>query len=220
MKLLRRIADNTRSNSLATSMRRRRFALFTSLLARVPRPVSILDVGGTEGFWETMRFSGSDAARIVLLNLEATPTRSPNVESVVGDATDLREYAAGSFDVVFSNSVIEHVGDFAAQRRMAEAVMRVGRRYFVQTPNYYFPIEPHFLFVGFQWLPLEVRARLHHRLDLGWQKRAETLADARRETARIRLLRRHEVCALFPGATLYEERILGMTKSFVAYGGW
>ena len=71
----------------------------------------------------------------------------------VGDAVDMPGISDGAFDVVFSNSVIEHVETYENQRRMAAEIRRVGRRYFVQTPNRHFPLEPHFLVPGFQLLP-------------------------------------------------------------------
>lgn len=75
------------------------------------------------------------------------------------------------FDVVFSNSVIEHLGEYPQQRRMADEVRRAGKRYFLQTPNRYFPLEPHFFFPFFQFLPVSVRVWLLSRFHLGWHKR-------------------------------------------------
>ncbi|QKT04916.1 class I SAM-dependent methyltransferase [Ectothiorhodospiraceae bacterium 2226] len=49
----------------------------------------------------------------------------------------------GAFDWVFSNAVIEHVGDFEAQRTFLEEMMRVGKNVFFTTPNRWFPIETH-----------------------------------------------------------------------------
>lgn len=86
------------------------------------------------------------------------PPEYDNISSVSGDATDLREYEDKSFNLVFSNSVIEHVGDFTAQRKMAKEMMRVGKHCYLQTPNRYFPLEPHFLFPCFQFLPIRLRA--------------------------------------------------------------
>jgi ubiquinone/menaquinone biosynthesis C-methylase UbiE len=198
-------------------MRRKRFALFLKLLADVPRPLAILDVGGTQDFWELMAFMGEPGIKITVLNIEPQAVTFDNFTSVVGDATNLSLFADDSFDVVFSNSVIEHVGDAAQQRRMAREVDRVGRRYFIQTPNYYFPVEPHYHFLGFQWLPLAWRAWLLNHFDLGWAKRTPTIEDARRSVGSIRLLRKRELMSLFPEANLYEEKFFGLTKSFIVY---
>ena len=192
-----------------------------SLLATLPRPVRILDVGGTERFWEAMRYTGAPDVEIVLLNLEApAPTRHSNLHTVTGDATRIVDYGVGEFDVVFSNSVIEHVGGFYDQRRMAEEIRRVGKRYFVQTPNRYFPIEPHFLFPFFQFLPTTAKEFLAWRLSLGWYGSLGEREQVQESARTIRLLSRRELTQLFPGGTLYEERLLGIAKSFVVYGGW
>ena len=170
MRALRRFADNNSADSLANALRRERFAFFHRLLQTVPRPVRILDVGGTENFWQQMGFLTPEAAssiQIVLLNLTAPQVSSSLVKSVAGDGCSMPQYSDGEFDIVFSNSVIEHVPDRAGQQRMAAEIRRVGRRYFVQTPNRYFPIEPHFLFPGFQFLPVAARAALLRRFDLG-----------------------------------------------------
>ncbi|MCR4339800.1 MAG: class I SAM-dependent methyltransferase [Gemmatimonadaceae bacterium] len=163
---------------------------------------------------------GSDRLRVTIVNLERQPVDGTNMESVVGDATNLTQFDDGEFDVVFSNSVIEHLRTFEAQLRMADEVRRVGKRYFVQTPNLYFPIEPHFLVPGFQFLPLDLRARLLSRFDLGWYKRIPDLDRARAEVESVRLLSRGDLRRLFPEARIYEERFGGMVKSFVAYHGW
>jgi 2-polyprenyl-3-methyl-5-hydroxy-6-metoxy-1,4-benzoquinol methylase len=70
------------------------------------------------------------------------------------------QFQNDEFDIVFSNSVIEHVGSYEEQNLMASEVRRVGKRYFIQTPNLFFPIEPHFLFPFFQFLPLDYRVTL------------------------------------------------------------
>lgn len=218
--LFEKIADNRKNDSLATTLRRKRFGLFLELLSGVPRPLKILDVGGTQGFWERMEFTAEPGITITVLNLEAQPVKFDGFSSIVGDATDLSLFTANSFDVVFSNSVIEHVGDTRQQRRMAQEIVRVGQRYFVQTPNYFFPIEPHYLFPGFQWLPLEARAWLLNHFDLGWKKRAATREEALRSVSSVRLLRKEQLRSLFPQANLYEEKVMGLTKSFVVYAGW
>ena len=218
--VIKGLADNSSGTSLATRMRRARFVLFLSLLQNLRGHVEILDIGGTQEFWTLMTGGDPGDVRVTLLNIEHQPVTSAKFVSAAGDARDMPEFADKSFDVVFSNSVIEHVGNYADQRRMASEVMRVGRRYFIQTPNKRFPLEPHFLFPFFQYLPDEVRAQMVHRFDVGWYKRIPSLEKARAEVRSIQLLTRRRFMDLFPGATLHEEKLLGLTKSFVAYGGW
>jgi hypothetical protein len=213
------LADQRNDASWAARLRRRRFALFRELLATLPRPISICDVGGTTEFWRGVSLADEDDVAVTVVNLEQQPSAGERIRTLVGDARAL-PFDARSFDVVYSNSVIEHVGTFADQRRMAQEVRRVAPRYFVQTPSYFFPIEPHFLVPGFQFLPLDLRAALLMRRRLGWVARAESIERAREEVLSVRLLRRSQVRALFPDARIYCEKLFGLTKSYVAYGGW
>jgi hypothetical protein len=216
--MFKKIVDHRDNASLATHFRRRRFAFFLSLLAQVERPVSILDIGGTENYWKMMNLN-DDRVFITLLNLTNHEVALPNMTSVAGDARAIQEGDL-SFDVVFSNSVIEHVGTFQDQLKMAREVRRVGKRYFVQTPNKYFPLEPHFHFPFYQFLPLSVRVFLLRNFKLGWIPKTPDAGKARELVEEIRLISRNELMSLFPDALLFEERVFGMTKSFVAYGGW
>lgn len=220
MKFLKRYADVHRTDSMANKLRRGRFTLFRSLLATVSKPCRILDVGGTESFWEQMNFTNEDETEIVLLNLTALPVSGARFASVAGDARDMSQFRDREFDVVFSNSVIEHLGEFDQQLKMAGEIMRVGKRYFVQTPNRYFPIEPHFLFPYFQFLPVRARIFLVRHYSLGWVDRTPDCGAAGVLVRSVRLLTALEMKKLFPQSTLYREKVLGLTKSFVAYGGW
>ena len=199
-----RIFDSRRRDSLASSYRRRRLELLERLIATVPRPIRLLDVGGHREFWirSGLAFEG---IRFVILNLTSDePDRGPYAH-VRGDARDLREFEDGEFDIVFSNSVIEHLGTWEDQVRMAAAVRRVGRRYFVQTPNRRFPLEAHTLFPYWQYLPLGVRARMLQTFHMGWFKRIPDPVRARKAAASISLLSRKEMQRLFPEARIWEE---------------
>ena len=213
------IADSREAGSFASSMRRRRHKVFNRLLESTPRPLTILDLGGTAAFWKMLGFPNG-SVKIILMNLQAEAVDDPRFESVAGDARDLRAFGDRSVDIVFSNSVIEHVGDFADQQRMAEEICRVAERYFVQTPNAYFPIEPHFLVPGFQFMPLNVRAFLLTKFHLGWMPRQPNFARAREAAASVQLLTPTQFRRLFPKAMYYEERLFGLTKSMVAFHGW
>jgi hypothetical protein len=218
--MLRSAANVQEGRSLANRFRARRFARFEQLAARLPRPLSILDIGGTPEFWQHRGWAGRDDCRITLVNLTPRPSRHANVVSLAGDATDLGCFATGEFDIAFSNSVIEHLESFDAQRAMAGEVERVGRAYWVQTPNYWFPVEPHFLVPGWQWLPEGVRCSIIRRFRCGWRGPYPDPADARRAVREIRLITRSELEALFPGASFWGERFLGLVKSWVAHRGF
>ena len=201
--------------SIAINFRRRRLSLFKSLITQLPRPLHILDVGGTQDFWERVAVFTQNDVYLTVLNTEPATATAPNVKSVVGDARDMYEFQDQEFEVVFSNAVIEHVGNFAQQRAMAKEVQRVGKRYIVQTPNRHFPIEPHVLIPFFQFFPLWLKIFVAtHTPNWGWK------ASHLEELSTIRLMTEIELRCLFPGATVYKEKFLGLTKSFILYKGW
>jgi len=218
--LIKRATDNTVERSMATALRRKRFVFFQTLIRQVPPPIRILDVGGTQRFWDLMKFTASEQVQITLLNTAPIKVSRWHMEGRVADARDMSQFADREFDVVFSNSVIEHVGSVDDQRKMANEIRRVGKRYFVQTPNRGFPIEPHFVFPFFQFLPVPWRARLLQKFNLGWIARVPEYENAKLVVRSIRLLNRRDLEQLFPEAEIYRERLLGFTKSFVAYFGW
>lgn len=184
-------------------------------------PKRILDLGGELSFWRSMEFKYEDTAAITLLNLkeEEIPKSCSNFMSIAGDATNLSQYKDKSFDLVFSNSVIEHVGDFAMQRKMAQEMMRVGKHCYLQTPNKYFFLEPHFFFPFFQFLPLRIRAFLlkNFRLCFGYRAKEKTYKDALACARSIQLLTSKELKQLFPNVPLHKEKWAFMVKSFYLY---
>ena len=218
--VLRRFADDEANGSFAHSHRSRRFEAFARLIddlsKRNVRPVRILDIGGTNAFWEQRGWAGRESVQLVLFNLELEPRLHPNIEARVGDATDLSEFPDGAFDVVFSNSVIEHLESFERQAAMAAEVRRLAPRYWVQTPNFWFPVEPHFLTPGWHWLPARLRIALLRRRRWGWRGPCPDPEQAKALVSEIRLMRRNELRNLFPDAILNEERIGPLVKSFVA----
>ncbi len=197
--------------------RRKRFASFREFIRDLPKPVRILDVGGREQFWITVGCTDPHEVQVTLLNLETGSATLEGFSHVAGNACAL-SWATGSFDVVFSNSVIEHVGGPQQRAAMAREVMRVGRRWFIQTPNRWFPIEPHFLFPCFQFLPLELRARLASWMPLCCAGRIRDLTEARRAVAEVELIGSSEMRRLFPGSQVLKERAFGLTKSLTALG--
>lgn len=217
---MRRLADGDDARSLSNRLRSRRFERFERLAARLERPLTVLDVGGTNDFWEQRGWAGRDDVEITLLNHAAEPEVHPNIATVVGDATDLSQYEDGAFDVAFSNSVIEHLFDAERQDAMASEMRRVGRAHWVQTPNYWFPIEPHFLVPGWQWLPEDARVAIIRRHTCGWRGPCPDLDEARATVREVRLLRASELRRMFPGSELHAERIGPWVKSWTVTAGF
>ncbi|WP_235114924.1 methyltransferase domain-containing protein [Cyclobacterium qasimii] len=145
--------ESSNSNSLGNQFRQKRMIFFKKELEKLPKPIKILDVGGYEDFWINAGLNDVGSIHITILNLDARETHFQNFTSVDGDATNLSKYGDNTFDIAFSNSVIEHLYNENQQRKMAKEAMRVGKNFYVQTPNKYFIIEPHYLLPYFQFLP-------------------------------------------------------------------
>jgi hypothetical protein len=210
------LSDYSPEGSLRNRLRRERFALFLELVDSLPKPVKILDVGGTVNYWKVMGIQERTDLQVTLLNIVAEPVDIPRMHSLAGDARNLSQFEDGSFDVVFSNSVIEHVGDEHDQQRMADEIRRVGKNYFLQTPNYYFPIEPHFQCPLFHYLPEWLRVRLVKTFSLATYPRAKDTVQALAWVREIRILTPNQVKAFFPDANLVREKYFGLTKSLMA----
>lgn len=176
----------------------------------------VLDVGGTPEFWNLL----PAPPRVTLLNTPRTSAELAGAASwVAGDGRAL-PFRDRAFDVVFSNSVIEHVGDAQSQQRFAREVARVGRAYWVQTPNRWFPVEQHLLTPFVHWLPNSWQRWIVPRFTV-WNAVARPSEDRRQYylehyLKEVRLLGAPEMRVLFPGAQLIRERVGGWTKSLVA----
>ncbi len=217
---MRKAANWKDPNSVSNRMRSRRFQLFLELLQDAPRPVRLLDIGGTLDFWQNRGWADNPDFDVTVLNLMPQDSAFENLRVVVGDATDMHEFSDGAFDVAFSNSVIEHLFTYDAQKKMADETRRVAGAFWVQTPNYWFPMEPHFHMVGWQWLPESARIELIRRKRCGWRGPEPDRQKAAAAVKEVRLLTGREMRRLFPGAEVWGEKMYGLTKSWVAYGGF
>lgn len=203
-------------NSIGDKFRANRFKFFEKCIERLSPPISILDVGGKESFWTNRNFHKRVDIKITLLNLKKEPTHFDHIQSEIGSATDLSRFDDNQFDIAFSNSVIEHLYTFDNQVLMAKEMTRVGKHFFVQTPNKYFFIEPHFRLPFFYFLPNKVSYYIltKTRLSLGQKWTSESAIEILKE---IRLLSKTEFLGFFDGAELYIERFFCLNKSFTAH---
>ena len=221
------VFDYTGGRGIAYRFREKRAEKIRSVILALKRephsPVRVLDLGGRETYWLTVGYEWlrEHKVHVTVLNVgdhesEVTEKETDIFTSVTGDGCAL-EYADGEFDLCFSNSVIEHVGDFERMEAFARETRRAGRAYYCQTPNFWFPIEPHFLFFGFHYLPEPVRVFLLRRFDLGHYKKEPDVVRAWHLMQSARLIDPTAFEALFPDAVIVKERFLGVfTKSLIA----
>ncbi|MEU9570110.1 class I SAM-dependent methyltransferase [Streptomyces massasporeus] len=211
-----KIADPTRPGSLAHSARAKRW---DELLRCFPdlAEMHVLDLGGTPNAW---RGAPVRPAHVVTVNLD--PRTALHTESgitpVVGDACGLSlptHMVTRRFDLVYSNSVLEHVGGHYRRRQFADTVHSHAEHHWVQTPYRYFPVEPHWLFPGLQWLPFPARVAVSRHWGHGHVPRAGR-AQATRDVQEVELLTAAEMRSYFPASTVWFERFAGLPKSLVA----
>lgn len=212
-------ASSDHPQSLGFKFRRKRLHEFENLFFTYfagADKIEILDVGGTDYFWKHSSLLEHPGVRITLLNLQLEKTTHPAIHAVQGDATKMSEFEESSFDLVFSNSVIEHLYTFENQQKMAAEIHRVGKRHFIQTPNSLFPIEPHYALPFAQFFPKAFLQFILTKTKLS-RLRRWSAADASQYQEEIRLLNANEMKVLFPESSLLKEKALGLTKSFTAH---
>lgn len=222
-RLARFVADYDSQQSLGSRLRGRRIGPLLSLIRSVSAAkgqTSVIDIGGTEQYWGIVppEFLAEHAVRITIVNVPGSRQAADHgpFTFVRADGCDLSVFADNSFDIAHSNSVIEHVGDWSRMVLFAREVRRVARYYFVQTPNYWFPVEPHCMTPFFHWLPRPARLWLVANFALGNWHRARNVDEAVRTVESARLLTKAMVRELFADAEIATEWFALMPKSFVA----
>lgn len=185
--------------------------------------VSIIDLGGRKEYWNCVSadFLRRVRATITILNLpgevDMTSREDGPFVCVEGDACNLAEFEDNSFHIVHSNSVIEHVGNWEKVTRFAHEVRRLAPNYYVQTPNFWFPVEPHFMKPFFHFLPQPIQVELVRRFDMGHFIKARSVGEAMLKLEGINLFDKNMFCEVFPDATLVVEKYMFLTKSLIAY---
>jgi hypothetical protein len=121
----------------------------------------------------------------------------------------------GRFDLVYSNSAIEHLGGHSHRQAFAEGVGRIAAPHWIQTPYRYFPIEPHWVAPGMQFLPVRLRAHYARHWRLGFSH-GRPIDDVIEEQRSIELLDIRAMRRYFPDDDLVYERLGPIVKSIVA----
>jgi hypothetical protein len=201
------IANPYSSRSLGGSARLRRWK---ELRRRFPdfEDMRVLDLGGNTRYWHSAPVR---PAHVTLVDPDPWHLQEPEdwMTIVVGDACD-PDLGLTGFDLCHSNSVIEHVGGFFRRRQFAANVEAAAPHHWVQTPYRYFPLEPHWLFPGFQFLPVRARAAIGPRWPIA------PLGHPIEAALGIELIGLTEFRHLFPDSGIWPEKLGGVIKSLVA----
>ncbi|HZZ89789.1 MAG TPA: methyltransferase domain-containing protein [Caulobacteraceae bacterium] len=221
MNFIRLQQDYDDPRSLASRFRRARMRLVVELIRTTfaeKGSCRILDLGGRPEYWRMIDRQVLEDCKVTVTTLNTEPQDTvddPMFEQRVGDACAL-DAADDAFDLAHSNSVIEHVGDWARMEQFAAETRRVAPRYFVQTPYFWFPIEPHLSAPFVHWAPAPMQARWLIKRGHAFVARTDDMASAMRAVQDARLLDKAMMRHLFPDARLEEEKVAGLTKSLMA----
>ena len=200
--------------SRRTHFRQRRMQLFANLF-RPNMSTRIVDIGGTLSNWTFLDVKPQ--VRLVNLDrLQDRPDYPPNIRFQRADALHL-PFKNNSFDIAYSNSVIEHVSTWDNQQLFAREVSRVAPRVWVQTPAREFFLEPHLLTPFIHWLPHRWRRRLIRHFTVWGRVTKPSRARVDDFLSEVRLLSKDEMPQLFPDCSIYVEKWMGLTKGYVAY---
>lgn len=223
MNLIHALQDNSDPNSLVSRFRRARSRRIVELIEAIHAEkgaVRIIDLGGEANYWRLFDLDllKTKNVHITLINPGGTGDvwDSSLFDEIDADACSLPQYADHSFDLVHSNSVIEHVGDWPRMEAFAAECRRLAPRYYVQTPYFWFPIEPHFSAPFFHWRSEQSRARALMRRAHGFSQKAPDVGAAMRDVQHARLLDKTQFRFLYPDAAHHDEKVGPLTKSLIA----
>lgn len=171
----------------------------------------VLDLGGQPDIWNYI----PTPLQVTILNLPGVvqPPKPQSIHDftfVEGDACNVSQYEDDSFDLVFSNSVIEHVGGEEKQAAFAREVRRLAKRYWVQTPSIWFPVEAHTGMPLWFFMPEFVRKRFIRN----WEKKLPNWTQMVKETT---VLSKAQMRGYFCDGKILTERKYGFPKSYICY---
>ncbi len=207
---------------LSRISRQRKLALFNSVF-RPTKQMRILDVGaetnpdsdrGLQLIDSYLWKSNITAVNLSKEHISRIKKRHPQITAVVADVCEL-PWPDKYFDIVYSNAVIEHVGDFTRQKQMADEIMRVGKRWFVATPNRWYPFEFHLRLPLVTWLAGEAYLYAACVVRYNHVHMRYTFANPK---ADFKLMSLKEMKSCFPRSRIVKQRITFMAETLIAVG--
>jgi hypothetical protein len=206
--------------------REQRLKRFNDFMSVVTGPVRLIDLGGTIKFWENWGLAKKPLLDVTVVNSheldkchQDDPITLPNIHRLRADVLTLSAADFARFDVIFSNSLIEHLPGRHLQQRLARAIIDSKRPYFMQTPNKRSPVDPHFprpYVPFFAAYPRSLQARLLSWSALGSGSAAPSYQAALERLSNYYPLTKRDIRNLFPQAQVVMERPLGVPMSIIA----
>lgn len=212
-------------NQVFKIWRARRFALFCRTFGLSTETadasgIKLLDVGGWPWDWihRPRVVAHIDTLNLTPPNFDPAKYLGQSIGVLVGDGCAM-SFSDRQYDIVYSNSVIEHLGTWERQQQFASELQRVGKGVWCQTPAFECPIEPHYMAPFIHWLPKKVQRRLlRHFTPMGLISHLSSVK-ADRWIADTRLLSKREMRNLFPSCVIHTEFLIPwlIPKSYIAY---
>jgi len=208
---------------LSNVSRKKKLELFNRLIIPT-KNMKILDVGAEVNLTSTKEVQFIDLYpwknMITAINISSKHIMSikslyPEVEAIVGDACEL-PWPDKYFDIVYSNAVIEHLGNFEKQVKMASEIMRVGKRWFLTTPNRWYPFEFHMRLPFVSWLPRKGYLWAGRIVSYDHVRKKYTFGIKRNE---LRLMTARELKYCFPDSEIIKQRVTFMSETLIVVGG-
>lgn len=135
MKIRNIFKSSEDKDSIGNYFRNKRFDFFFNKIESLSKPVSILDLGGKINFWENRGLSGNKNFQITIINLTLETSPYSNIETKIGNVLELKNFKNNSFDIVFSNSVIEHLYTFENQKKNGQRSIKDWKKTHYSNPK-------------------------------------------------------------------------------------
>lgn len=219
--LARKVCNYQSPESIGSRFRNKRSAMIKQMIEEIYGKhgrVLIVDVGGSEQYWRFLSQPYMDANKIwiTIVNLNKGDVfDKKHFNYCQGNGIKMPMFPDNFFHLAHSNSVIEHLQPYE-QIMFAHEINRIADSYYVQTPNFWFPVEPHFMCPIFHWLHVNLRTTILTLTSLGQYERQDKFLDALEIVYKINLLDKRRMGWIFPGAKIVHEKMIGLTKSLIA----
>ena len=221
--LVKKITNYGKNNSIGSRFRAKRIQPLMNMIDVVFNKygfVDIVDVGGTDTYWNIVpgHYLDDHNVTVTIVNLPGVnpPEDYGRYKFIDADACNLDIFPKNKFHIAHSNSVVEHVGDWERMLQFANEISRIAEFYFVQTPNFWFPLEPHCMTPFFHWLPKPIRVWMVLHFQLGHWEKANSISEAVRSVEGARLVDKNMFQELFKDGSIQIERLFLLPKSFIA----